>query len=70
MQTSAEIRNALTTLHDQIANLLADESEARLRGTPVPDIWNVLDVIAHINSWGIIFLGDMRYMARHPGRPG
>jgi hypothetical protein len=62
-----ELREGVLSLHGQIARLLMG-SETHLRATLVPDHWNVLDVIGHINGWGLIFLGDMRYMARHPGR--
>jgi hypothetical protein len=69
MSGSEELRTRLAAAHGAMGALLSEEPEARLRGTLVPDRWNVLDVIAHNNSWGWIFLGDARYMARHPGRP-
>lgn len=63
------LRVPLTILHTRLAEVLVSHTTATLQGTAVTDQWNVLDVIGHINAWGLIFLNEARYMAKHPGRP-
>ncbi len=68
MDEISELRASLGALHGEIEELLTNRDPAVLLRTLVPDRWNVLDVIGHINGWGLLFLGDARYMARHPGK--
>jgi hypothetical protein len=64
-----EPKALLLSLHDSIAKVLVAANRQELEHTLVTDRWNVLDMIGHINSWGLLFTAEARYMAQHPGQP-
>lgn len=68
MASLSELRSSLVTLHTHVADLLANTADV-LVATEVTLGWNVLDTVGHINAWGLIFLDEACYMAKHPGKP-
>lgn len=69
MTQLAELNSSITALHSRIAKLLATPDPAALQQTMVTNQWSVLDVIGHVNAWGLEFIREARYMAETPGKP-
>ena len=69
MSQPLTLRASLTILHTRLAEVLTSRDTAALQQTAVKEQWIVFDMIGHINAWGLIFLNEARYMAKHPGKP-
>ena len=69
MTQLAELGSSMAALHARIAKLLATCDPAVLQRTMVTEEWKVLDVIGHVNAWGLEFFSEARHMAENPGKP-
>ena len=68
MTATNELKASLIDVHRRIYELLSSYDAAVLRGKTI-DRWTLLDVIGHVNAWGLEFLREARHMAEKPGQP-